>query len=215
MLNGANAIAIGDGGAATWEVFQFADAQIVAPETYEISARLRGQLGTDGIMPEVWPAGSTVVLLDLALTQIDLSASSRGLARYYRIGSASRGYDDSSVVLRTEAFDGIGLRPYPVAHLRHVGVSSDIQLSWRRRTRLDGDSWQSTEVPLAEESEAYLVRVMEGEEIRAEYTASQPSFAYTAAMRAADGVSTDFRIAVAQLSSSYGPGLFRQIEVQV
>ena len=215
VLNGANAIAIGDGSAATWEVFQFADAQIVAPETYEISARLRGQLGTDGIMPEVWPAGSTVVLLDLALTQIDLSASCRGLARYYRIGSASRGYDDSSVVLRTEAFDGIGLRPYPVAHLRHAGVSNDIQLSWRRRTRLDGDSWQSTEVPLAEESEAYLVRVMEGEEIRAEYSASLPSFAYTAAMRAADGVSTDFRIAVAQLSSSYGPGPFREIEVQV
>lgn len=214
VLNGANAIAIGDGSAANWEVFQFADAQIVAPDTYEISARLRGQLGTDGVMPDVWPAGSTVVLLDLALTQIDLSASSRGLARYYRIGSASRGYDDSSVVLRTEAFDGIGLRPYPVAHLRHTQVSGDIQLAWRRRARLDGDSWQSTEVPLAEESEAYLVRVIEGGEIRAEYTASQSSFAYTTAMRASDGVSTDFRIAVAQLSVSYGPGPFRRIEVQ-
>ena len=214
VLNGANAMAIGDGSAANWEIFQFADVQIVAPDTYEISVRLRGQLGTDGVMPEVWTAGSTIVLLDLALSQIDLAPSSRGLVRYYRIGAASRGYDDSNAVLRTEAFDGIGLRPYPVAHLRHSSISGDIQLVWRRRTRLDGDSWQSTEVPLAEESEAYLVRVIESAEIQAEYTTSQPAFTYTAAMRSSDGVSTDFQIAVAQLSASYGPGPFRQIEVQ-
>lgn len=214
VLNGANAMAIGDGSAANWEVFQFADVQIVAPDTYELSVRLRGQLGTDGVMPKVWPVGSTVVLLDLALQQIDLTPSSRGLVRYYRIGAASRGYDDSNVVLRTEAFDGVGLRPYPVAHLRHRSVSGDIQLAWRRRTRLDGDSWQLVEVPLAEESEAYLVRVIEAAEIQAEYTTSQPAFAYTAAMRSSDGVSTDFQVAVAQLSASYGAGPFRQIEVQ-
>lgn len=214
VLNGANAIAIGDGTAANWEVFQFANAQVVAPDTYEISARLRGQLGTDGIMPDVWPAGSTVVLLDLALAQIDLASSSRGLMRYYRIGAASRGYDDSNVVLRTEAFDGIGLRPYPVAHLRYAAMSGDIQLIWRRRTRLDGDSWQSTEVPMGEDSEAYLVRVIVSEEIRAEYTATEPSFVYASAMRIADGVSGDFQIAVAQLSASFGPGPFRRIDVQ-
>jgi hypothetical protein len=214
VLNGANAMAIGDGSAANWEIFQFADAQVVAPDTYEISARLRGQLGTDGVMPDVWPAGSTVVLLDLALTQIDLASSSRGLMRYYRIGAASRGYDDSNVVLRTEAFDGIGLRPYPVAHLRYTATSGDIQLAWRRRTRLDGDSWHSTEVPIGEESEAYLVRVIKSDEVQAEYTTTQPSFVYASAMRSADGVASDFQIAVAQLSTSYGPGPVRQIEVQ-
>ena len=214
VLNGANVMAIGDGSPANWEVFQFADAQIVAPDTYEIATRLRGQLGTDGVMPDFWPEGSTVVLLDLALTQIDLAASARGLARYYRIGSASRGYDDSSVVLRTEAFDGIGLRPYPVAHLRHAEVSGDIQVAWRRRTRLDGDNWQSSEVPLAEENEAYLVRIIDAEEIRAEYGTSQPSFVYTASMQLSDGVVGDFQIAVAQLSASFGPGPFRRIEVQ-
>ena len=213
VLNGANVMAIGDGSAANWEVFQFADAQIVAPDTYEISVRLRGQLGTDGIMPDIWPEGSTVVLLDLALTQIDMAASARGLARYYRIGAASRGYDDSSVVLRTEAFDGIGLRPYPVAHLRQSESAGEIQLTWGRRTRLDGDSWQSAEVPLAEEGEAYLVRVATSTGIKAEYTRNQPSFAYTAAMRSADGISTEFNLAVAQLSASFGPGPFRQVVV--
>ena len=208
-------MAIGDGSASNWEVFQFADVQVVAPDTYEISTRLRGQLGTDGIMPDVWPAGSTIVLLDLTLTQIALAPSSRGLARYYRIGAASRGYDDSNIVLRTEAFDGIGLRPHPVAHLRYTKASGDIQLVWRRRTRLDGDSWQSTEVPIGEESEAYFVRVIEADQIQAEYTTTQPSFVYTSAMQSSDGVSTDFQIAVAQLSTSFGPGPFRRVEVQL
>lgn len=67
---------------------------------------------------------------------------------------------------------------------------------------------------MGEDSEAYLVRVIVSEEIRAEYTATEPSFVYASAMRIADGVSGDFQIAVAQLSASFGPGPFRRIDVQ-
>jgi hypothetical protein len=213
VLNGANAMAIGDGSGANWEVFQFAEAQLVAPETYELSRRLRGQLGTDGVMPASWPLGSTVVLLDLAISQIDLSLSARGLARYYRVGVASRGYEDVNVALRVEAFDGIGLRPYPVSHLRYTSLSGDVQCEWKRRTRIDGDSWQSAEVPLAEESEAYLVRVIQGSAVIVEYTVTQPDFLYTAAMRASDGVVGAFQLAIAQVSLAFGPGPFRRIDV--
>jgi hypothetical protein len=213
VLNGANVMAIGDGSGANWEVFQFTDTQLVAPDTYELSGRLRGQLGTDGIMPAVWPAGSTVVLLDLSLTQIDLALSARGLARYYRIGIAARGYDDPNVTLKVEAFDGIGLRPYPVAHLRMTTQSSDMLFAWKRRTRLDGDSWQAAEVPLGEESEAYQVRIRVGAAIVAEYGAGQPQFLYTAAMRALDGVTGAFEVTVAQLSARFGPGPHRAISV--
>lgn len=211
VLNGANAMAIGDGSGANWEVFQFAEAQLVAPETYELSVRLRGQLGTDGIMPPVWPAGSTVVLLDLSLTQIDLALSARGLARHYRIGTASRGYDDPNVTLRLEAFDGIGLRPYPVAHLRSTNQVGDLQLVWKRRTRVDGDTWQAAEVPLGEESETYLVRIMQGAVVVAEYGVVQPQFLYTAAMKAQDRISGAFEVSVAQVSVRFGPGPFRSI----
>ena len=68
-------------------------------------------------------------------------------------------------------------------------------------------------MPLAEEGEAYLVRVITTAGIKAEYTSNQPSFAYTAAMRSADGISTEFNLAVAQLSASFGPGPFRQVVV--
>jgi hypothetical protein len=215
VLNGANAMAIGDGSSTSWEVFQFRQAQLVAPDTYEVSIRLRGQLGTDGVMPAAWPVGSTVVLLDLALSQIDLAVSARGLARYYRVGVASRGYDDVNVALRVEAFDGIGLRPYPVAHLRQAINSGDVYCTWIRRTRIDGDNWQSTEVPLAEEAEAYVVRIIQGATTVAEYSVTQPTITYTAAMRAADSVSGPFQISVAQVSLRFGPGPFRRIDIDV
>jgi hypothetical protein len=213
VLNGSNVMAIGDGSSALWEIFQFAEAQLVAPETYELSVRLRGQLGSDGIMPTSWPIGSTVVLLDLALTQIDLPLSARGLARYYRVGVAARGYDDPNATLRVEAFDGVGLRPYPVSHLRMTDQAGDFRFDWKRRTRIDGDSWQAAEVPLGEEIESYQVRINKDSVIVAEYGVTEPHFLYTAAMRAQDMVSGAFRVSVAQLSVSFGPGPFRHIDL--
>lgn len=212
VLNGANAIAIGDGSSANWEIFQFSNAILVAPSTYDLSLRLRGQQGTDGAMPLQWPIGSTVVLLDQAPQQIDLSVSSRGLARYYRIGPAGRGYEDPTVIVKVEAFDGIGLRPYPVAHLASVAdPAGDITLSWIRRTRIDGDNWQSAEVPLGENSEAYLIRVIQSKIVIREESSASASWIYSSAMQSFDGIVGSYRIDVAQVSDRFGPGPFRSI----
>ncbi len=214
MLNGANAAAIGDGSSANWEVFQFTEATLVAERTYDISGRLRGQAGTDGVMPEVWPQGSIFVLLDGAPQQIDLALSARGLARHYRIGPAQRGYDDPSYVHKIEAFDGNGLRPYAPVHLRAAADGAgNLELSWVRRTRIDGDSWQSMDVPLGEGSEVYLVQVLQNEGVVREATVLTPSWAYTAMAQAADSLSGAFEIAVAQVSDRFGPGPFRRITI--
>jgi len=214
VLNGANSIVIGDGTAANWEVFQFVDAELVAPETWDVSMRLRGQLGTDGIQPAEWPVGSFVVLLDRSLQQINLPLSARGLVRNYKIGVTARGYDDPTVVSRSDAFDGIGLRPYPVCHLRAVGApGGEVFVEWTRRTRLDGDSWQSSEVPLAEDAEAYSIRISVGGVILSDFQTQQAAFVYSAAEQSADGVIGAFEISVAQVSARFGPGPFRQISV--
>lgn len=214
VLNGANAISIGDGSSALWEVFQFAEAVLVAPSTYDLSLRLRGQQGSDGIMPSEWPIGSTVVFLDLAPQQIDLPIASRGLARYYRIGAAGRGYDDPATVLIVEAFDGIGLRPYPIAHLVAIaGGAGDLEVSWIRRTRVDGDNWQSPEVPLGENSEAYVIRVVQSNVILREETAVAPAWIYASAAKAADGIVGPYNIDVAQVSDRFGAGPFRRVFV--
>lgn len=214
MLNGANAIAIGDGAGGDWEVFQFQEAQLVGPSTYALRHLLRGQAGTDAVITQNWPEGSFVVVLNAALAQVDLAQSARGLDRHYRIGPAQRSYDDPSYSYRVAAFDGVGLRPYAPVHLRAVSDGAGgVTASWVRRTRLDGDSWQSSEVPLGEAQELYRVQVSVNGAVLREADVTSPSWSYGAAQIAADGVTGSFEIAVAQVSDRFGPGPYRRILV--
>jgi hypothetical protein len=213
VLAGANALAIGDGGAGLWEVVQFRDAVPVAAGVWDISMRLRGQAGTDGVMPPVWPAGSTVVLLDGAARQIAFASAERGLARNYRIGVAARGIDDQSTIRRIESFAGVGLRPYAPAHLRLRRGGEALHFGWIRRTRIDGDGWAAEEVPLGEAAEAYRLRVVKDGAILRQETVATPAWSYPAATRAADGAAGRWRFEVAQMSDRFGPGPFTGIAI--
>jgi len=214
MVNGANVAAIGDGSSGNWEVFQFAQAVLVSPGVYDISGRIRGQAGTEAQAASPWPAGSVFVLLNSAVAQIDLNASARGLARHYRIGPAGRPVDDPSYSYLVEAFDGIGLRPLSPVHLRAVTAGSgDIALSWVRRTRIDGDSWQSVEVPLAEDNESYQVIVEQAGLIVRQETALVAGWTYSSAAQAADGVTSPFLIKISQISARFGPGTEQRIDL--
>ena len=215
VFNGANLLAIGDGSAANWEILQFRDAALVAPDTYDLTMPLRGQVGTDALMPSAWPAGSIIVALNGAPKQISLQLAERDLARHYRIGPAKRPYDDPSYTHVIEAFSGVGLRPLSVCHLRaNKNVSSDYLVDWIRRTRIDGDSWSGVEVPLGELREIYLVRVLQGATVLREVTVGAPSWTYSLAQRTADGiVGQTFDFAVAQLSDSFGPGPFVRMTI--
>ncbi len=206
LLGGANGAVIGDGSAANWEVFQFAQAELVAEHTYELRLRLRGQAGTDGIMPQDWPAGSVFVLLDPDVEQIALPPSARGVTQHFRYGPAARAPSDPSYGYRTEVFAGIGLRPYRVAHLRARQVSGGLALTWVRRTRLDGDPWGTVDVPLGEAYEAYRLRVFVGGLLRREVTVTAPEWSYPAALQAQDGAGAGTRIEVHQLSDVFGEG---------
>lgn len=214
-LAGANLMAIGDG-AGEWELFQFAEATLVAPDVWEVALRLRGQFGTEAFMPAVWPAGSFVVAITPALEQIDLPEAARGLARHYRIGPALRALDDPSYVLRVAAFQGVGLRPYAPAHLRATpgAGAGALAVRWVRRTRAGGDDWAGLDVPLGEESERYLLRVLDGGgAVVREVLSTAPEWAYPDALRAADGIVAPYRIAVAQVSGRFGAGPFTEIMI--
>ena len=216
LLNGANLMAIGDGTSGNWELLQFMAAALVAPNTYDVSQRLRGQAGTDAVMPTSWPAGSVVVFMNGAPKQIALNLSERDLVRHYRIGPANRAYSDPSYTHRLEAFSGIGLRPLSVSQLRAKSSgTADVDVSWIRRTRIDGDSWSAYEVPLGELRELYLLRIVTGTMLRREVILGQPAFVYTAALRAADGLAAlPFEVHVAQISDAFGVGPFVRISVQ-
>ncbi|MFQ5622355.1 MAG: glycoside hydrolase TIM-barrel-like domain-containing protein [Paracoccaceae bacterium] len=213
VLNGANIAAIRSGGTGNWEVFQFRDAVLTGTDTYQLQTLLRGQAGTDADVSGLWPAGSDFVLLDGAAVQVDLGIASRGLDRHYRVGPASLPYDDPAYVHHVEAFAGIGLRPLSPVHLKALRQTDGaVSMGWIRRTRIDGDNWTGTDVPLGESAESYLLRLLtpQGDVLR-EVTVGSATYDYTAAEQAIDGAVAPFDIEVAQISSSFGPGPFTRM----
>jgi hypothetical protein len=174
---------------------------------------LRGQLGTDGVMPASWPEGSVVVLLDRSLLQVQMPSSVRGLTRNYRVAPANVSFADAEAQHFELAFDGNGLRPYAPVHLRAAPSGGGVQVTWIRRTRIDGDSWASTEVPLGEEVESYLVKVRQGQKVLQSVTVSDPQWHYSAAEMEDDGASGDVVIEVSQVSARFGPGPAARLEL--
>ena len=202
LFSGANALAIGDGTPDGWEVMQFAHAEPAGDGEWLISGRLRGQAGTDALMPPVWPEGSMVVLLDGAVRPLPLAPASRGVAHHYRIGPASRGVDDPVYRAAEAAFSGVGLRPLSPCHLRVQGRA----VSWVRRTRIGGDGWDGPDVPLGEEGEAYLLRLIRGEDVLFSEVVAEAHWQAPAAVWGDAAAGGDFIVDVAQLSALYGPG---------
>ncbi len=164
LLAGANIAAI-ENADGEWEVLQFQSAVLTAPSTYELSLLLRGQAGTEGAMRTPVAAGARFVLLDGALARVDMGPDEVGLAYTWRCGPANRNIGDASYLETTHAFRGLGLRPLSPMHVRGSRSGGDLALSWVRRTRIGGDSWDSVEVPLAEETERYEVDILDGPDV--------------------------------------------------
>lgn len=210
VLGGANALAIGDGSATGWEVLQFTEAQAVAPGEWEIRGRLRGQAGTEGGIAPAWPAGSYVVLLNGALRQVQMAPGQRGQPRHYRVAGLAAGPSSPAARHRIERFEGRGLRPLSVVHLRARRVAGDLRFPWIRRTRLEGDAWEA-EVPLAEQSERYEIRIEVAGVLHHRAVVTAPEFTLPVAeMPPGAGV-----VSVAQLSDRVGPGEWRRISFAV
>ncbi|MEZ5818338.1 MAG: glycoside hydrolase/phage tail family protein [Hyphomicrobiaceae bacterium] len=211
LLAGANAVAI-EGIDGAWEVLQFETATLVAPQTYELISLLRGQGGTERAMRATIAPGARFVVLDGALTRVPLALANVGLAYFWRFGPAQRGLGDESYRTATHTFSGVGLRPLSPVHVRGRRVNGDLEISWTRRTRIDGDSWEAVEVPLAETAERYEIDVLsEGAVVRT-LTTDAAHVTYTVDEQLADfgSVPTGVAVRVHQMSGVFGRGTPRE-----
>ena len=146
-----------------------------------MSGLLRGQFGSETAGLDALPAGARFVLLDGAVTGVPIAESERGLALNWRCGPGNRDIGDASYVTVPFVYRGIGLRPLSPLHVRAKRVDGDIILSWVRRTRAGGDSWETSDVPLGEESESYEVDILDGTAVKRTLTSSSPSVVYASA----------------------------------
>ncbi|MGF1619623.1 MAG: glycoside hydrolase TIM-barrel-like domain-containing protein [Rhodomicrobiaceae bacterium] len=211
ILGGENVCAVQnpDG---EWEVLQFCDATLAAPLTYELTGLLRGQAGTEGAMREPVAAGARFVLLDGAVTQIDMTQDETGLAFNWKYGPSVYDIGDSSYQDATHAFAGVGLRPLSPVHITGRQVTEGLEISWIRRTRIGGDSWQQIEVPLAEDAEAYEIEILDGAAVKRTLASNLPAVIYTTAQQTSDwgAPQASYTVRVYQKSASYGRGERRE-----
>ncbi len=215
VLNGANAAAIRNG-SGDWEVFQFSGAALQSDGSYRLSGLLRGQAGTEWLIPDVWPPGSEIVILGVGVEQIELPATARGLLRNYRVGPANRPVTDSIYSQEAHSFDGVGIRPFTPVHLKYASDGlGGLTVNWTRRTRIDGDSWQSLEVPLGEDLERYHLRILDGQNVVREAETTSPAWSYSAGDIASDGVSGGLSVEIAQISERYGIGPYNRMMINV
>jgi hypothetical protein len=207
VLAGSNAACLiqPDGSA---EVIQFANAELVGERTYEISRLLRGQAGSEPAIGRPLAAGARFVLLDGSLVELARGVDLLGRTMQLRIVAADRSHGDPTAVARAATPQPTALRPLAPVHLRARRGGAGITLSWVRRTRRDGDSWAAAEVPLGEDSEAYVVDILSGASVVRSFAASEPSTLYTTADELADFAApqTSLAVRVAQRSAIVGPG---------
>lgn len=167
------------------ELIQFTRARVIGPAQYQLEGLRRGLRGTDWRMSG-HDAGTAFLLIEEdRLTDLSVTGSVQEIGSEIRI--AASGIGDPVPVEQRLFIDGAAIRPPCPAHLQAKPWEGGWRISWIRRSR-DGWTWSSGgDVPLAEQVEAYVVRVMAGEEVIRMAEVGTCEWTYDAAMVVADG----------------------------
>ncbi len=206
VLEGGNAAAVRNADGA-WEIFQFANAELVDGQTYMLSRLLRGQAGSEVAMTSPLPAGAPFVVLGAHMVPIAAGLDALDRPMQLRIVASGRSHDDPVAVALTVTPGATALKPLAPVHVAAHRAGDGIHVSWIRRTRIDGDGW-GVEVPLGEEVEAYTLDILSGGAVVRSIACTSPQALYTNADELADfgTPQTSLHIRVAQLSATVGTG---------
>ncbi len=215
VLEGGNAAAVrnADG---DWEILQFANAELVDGQTYMLSRLLRGQAGSEVAMADPLPAGAPFVVLGAHMVPIAPGLDALARPMQLRIVASGRNHDDPVAVALTVTPGGTALKPLAPVHLAAHRAGDGIHISWVRRTRIDGDGW-GVEVPLGEESEAYVVEIVSGGLVVRSIASASPQALYAGADELADfgTVQASLHVRVVQISATVGRGYAADVTLAV
>jgi len=196
------------GADGAWEIVQFANAELIASNTYRLSRLLRGLGGEEALAERSVAAGAPFVILDDAIITIATGVSSYGVTSTYKIGPSKRAYTDASYVDVTTTVTGKALMPYSPVSLTASRQSAGVLISFLRHGRLDSDAWEPVDIPLGEDSEAYSMDVYSGSAIVRTLSATTSQFLYASADELSDFGSPQSHLSlrIYQLSAAVGRG---------
>lgn len=208
VLNGANALAVVKANGDV-EIIQFTDVTDNGGGSLTLSGFLRGRRGTEPLATG-HASGERVVLLQagrILTLNIELADIDTTL-RYVPTTLGTLIEDNFPTDF---AYTGRDLQPYSVARLAAVDNAGNIDLTWTRRTRFNGELRDGTgEVPLNENGERYEVDIqINGGVVARTLEATTNAATYTSGDQGNDNVvSTDtLTFTVYQISEVVGRGL--------
>ncbi|MGL4635977.1 MAG: baseplate multidomain protein megatron [Beijerinckiaceae bacterium] len=215
-LGGQNLAAIGSQ-AAGWEIIAFQTATLLGPNRWRLSGLLRGLGGSEEMAGSIKPAGSQIVLLDGALVPLVTDIDLLGRTMQYRLSPEGRDHADAMATSFQAIAGPRALLPLAPCRLRARREVGGISISWVRRTRFGGDSWELAEVPLSEATEAYDLSILAGTTLKRRLTVSQPTALYSTADETADfgTPQTNLTLRIRQISQAVGPGMALEAIVPV
>lgn len=206
VLNGANPLWVACGSTSEWEMIQFADAVENADGSWTLSNLLRGRMGTEHLTG-LHDRGDRVLWADPA-TAVRGGGSAIGIQYWYQ--SATVGSSPDTTTRRAFTNRARGKRPYSVVQISGSrDGSSNLTVTWVRRSRIQGDPSQ-TAIPLGEVTEEYEVEILNAGTVVRTFTGlSSPTVTYTAADQTTDFGSPQASIDVKiyQISDVFGRGV--------
>jgi hypothetical protein len=206
VLNGQNAALVGN------EIIQYKNATLVAAGRYVLSGLLRGRRGTEWAM-STHVAGDRFVALSSATVALEAATSAEwNLARLYRAVTFGALLTDAANIPFTDT--AVAQKCYaPVQLGGGRDAAGNLTLKWTRRTRTGGAWNDSSDVPLGEDSENYVIEIYASSAyatLKRTLTATTNTVSYSAANQTTDFGSPQGTVywRVAQVSATTGNGTF-------
>jgi hypothetical protein len=159
-------------------------------------------------MADLLEEGASFVLLDQQVVPVARGLEMLGRPLSLRIVAASRDHGDMAAVSAEATPQTVALRPYAPVHLRATRGEDGITLSWIRRTRVSGDSWETLDVPLGEAEERYEIDILDGEVVKRMMQSTTASVTYLTDDEIDDfgGALDTISVRIAQISATVGRG---------
>jgi hypothetical protein len=217
VLGGANAALVIKANGDT-EVIQFLDAVEQPDGSYRLGGLFRGRRGTD-VFANGHAPNETFILLSIdAVDKLEQSVSEVGSARFYRSVGVDSALEEADTIAHPNR--GLDLKPYAPWDVQAELSGSDIELSWIRRTRVNGGLHDDLgEVPLNEDFEAYEIDVLDGTdgEVLRTLMSDEPSVTYLEADILTDfgSTPTELNVVVYQMSAQIGRGFGRSATLEL
>lgn len=181
-LSDADDAALASGANLAWaggEIVQFRDAAPLGGGSFRLTQLTRGMFGTDDAIATHVP-GETFVLLDRdTLITLDGAGSQPGQL----LSVLAEGIGDATPVIVDLNVSGLAVQPLACVHpAQSITDTGGLRVNWTRRARHFVDWRDGVDMPLVEDSEAYVVQISDAGGITlSERTVSVPELQLTPA----------------------------------